>query len=165
MRTRSIAVVGSGKERSPEEVALAESLGAALVRSGYAIICGGTGGVMEAVARGAVAARKKARHPPVVGLLPGYDVESGNEHLDLALPTGLGHARNALVASAGEVVVCVGGAMGALSEVALARKMGRPVVALTPSGGTAQLVAKALPSVTAAATVKEVLARIRELLS
>ena len=165
MRTRSISVVGSGKERSQEEVALAESLGAALIREGYAIVCGGTGGVMEAVARGAAAQRKKGRHPPVIGLLPGYDVDSGNKHLDLALPTGMGHARNALVASAGEVVVCVGGAMGALSEVALARKMGRPVIALTPSGGTAKLVGKVLPSVTAAKTVKEVLVRIRELLS
>ena len=76
----------------------------------------------------------------------------------------MGHARNALVASAGEVVVCVAGAMGALSEVALARKMKRPVVALAASGGTAQLIAQALPAVHVAESVKDAMRLVKSLL-
>jgi uncharacterized protein (TIGR00725 family) len=124
MRTRLIAVVGNGGDLTAEQAQLAESLGAALVEAGYGVVCGGLGGVMEAVARGAVTARGAARHPPVVGILPKYLPEQGNDYLDIVLPTGLGHARNTLVAAAGEAVVCVGGAAGALSEVALARNRG-----------------------------------------
>jgi uncharacterized protein (TIGR00725 family) len=164
MRTRLIAVVGYGGDLTAEQAQLAESLGAALADAGYGVVCGGLGGVMEAVARGAVTARGAARHPPVVGILPYYLPEQGNDYLDIVLPTGLGHARNALVAAAGEVVICVGGAAGALSEVALARKIGRPVLAFPASGGTAELAAKALPSVVAVATPEEAVARIRELL-
>jgi uncharacterized protein (TIGR00725 family) len=159
-----IAVVGAGGGLSAENAKLAEALGAALVRDGYGIVCGGLGGVMEAACRGAVRERGKALHPPIVGLLPGYDETQGNAYLDVAIPTGLGHARNALVAAAGEVVLCIGGATGALSEVALARKIGRPVIAFRPSGGTAALVGKAIDSVTAVDTVPEAVAKIRALL-
>ncbi|MHC4971067.1 MAG: SLOG cluster 4 domain-containing protein [Planctomycetota bacterium] len=164
MRTRLIAVVGNGGDLTTEQAQLAESLGAALVGAGYGVVCGGLGGVMEAVARGAVTARGAARHPPVVGILPYYLPEQGNDYLDIVLPTGLGHARNTLVASAGEAVVCVGGAAGALSEVALARKIGRPVLAFPASGGTADLATRALPSVIAVETPDDAVARIRELL-
>jgi len=165
MRTRLIAVVGNGGDLTAEQAQLAESLGAALVEAGYGVVCGGLGGVMEAVARGAVTGRGAARHPPVVGILPDYVAEQGNDYLDIVLPTGLGHARNVLVAAAGEVVICVGGAAGALSEVALARKIGRPVLAFPASGGTADLAAKALSSVIPVATPAEAVERIRELLA
>ena len=164
MRTRLIAVIGSGSDLDRETAVLAESLGAALVREGYGIVCGGMGGVMEAVCRGAVRARGKALHPPPVGILPTYDHTSGNAYLDIVIPTGLAHARNAVVAAAGEVVVCVGGATGALSEVALARKIGRPVLAFKESGGTAGLAARALESVGEVGTVEEAVARIKALL-
>ncbi len=164
MRTRLIAVVGSGSRVVQEQVALAEALGEALAQAGLGIVCGGLGGVMEAVARGAARGRGDSKHPPIIGLLPTYDVETGNPYLDIVIPTGIGHARNALVASAGEVVVCVGGAMGALSEVALARKIKRPVLALAGSGGTAHLVSKVLPSVVAVGSVKEAMQQIRKLL-
>jgi hypothetical protein len=165
MRTRLIAVVGNGGDLTAEQSQLAESLGAALVEAGYGVVCGGLGGVMEAVARGAVTGRGAARHPPVVGILPYYVAEQGNDYLDIVLPTGLGHARNVLVAAAGEVVICVGGAAGALSEVALACKIGRPVLAFPASGGTADLAAKALSSVIPVATPAEAVERIRELLA
>jgi uncharacterized protein (TIGR00725 family) len=164
MRTRLIAVVGNGGDLTAEQAQLAESLGAALAEAGYGVVCGGLGGVMESVARGAVTARGTARHPPVVGILPHYLPEQGNDYLDVVLPTGLGHARNALVAAAGEVVICVGGAAGALSEVALARKIGRPVLAFPDSGGTAGLAAKVLPSVVAVSTPEEAVSRVREVL-
>ncbi len=164
MRTRIIAVVGSGRPLQAEVGKLAESLGAALAQAGYAILTGGRGGVMEAVARGAVRARGKSPHPPVIGLLPSYAHAEGNAYLDLVLPTGLGHARNALVAAGAEVVVCIGGATGALSEVALASKIGRPVLTFRETGGTAAVVDRALGSVVAVATVEEAIGKIRELL-
>jgi len=165
MRTRLVAVIGDGRALSADEAKLPEALGAGLVRAGFGIVCGGLGGVMEAVCRGAARARGEARWPPLVGVVPSYDADSGNEYLDVVLPTGMGHARNALVAAGGEVVVCVGGATGALSEVGLARKIGRPVVALPGSGGTAALVTKAIASVIPVATVDEAVAKVRSLLA
>lgn len=165
MRTRMVSVVGSGKELSAPAAALAEALGAAIVKAGWGLITGGGGGVMEAVSRGAVAGRGTARHPPVVGVLPGYDPTSGNGYLDVVLPTGLGHARNAVVAAAGDALVCVGGATGALSEVALARKLGKPVLVFPETGGTASLAAKAIPAVIAVAGVPEAIAKLKELLA
>jgi len=136
---------------------IAEALGSALVDAGYGIVTGGGGGVQEAVCRGAVRRRGKATRPPLIGVLSGYDVTAGHGFLDAVIPTGLGQARHAVLAAAGEVVVCVGGATGALAEVALARKIGRPVIALLPSGGTAGLVAQAFASVHSAKSVADVL--------
>ena len=164
MRTPLISVVGTGGRLAPAELQLAESLGEALAKEGYGVVCGGLGGVMEAVARGAARGRAGNGHPPIIGLLPTYEVDSGNAYLDVVIPTGLGHARNALVAAAGEVVICVAGAMGALSEVALARKIGRPVLAFGGSGGTAKLTSKALPSVIEVGSVEDAIRLTREVL-
>jgi uncharacterized protein (TIGR00725 family) len=160
-----VSVVGSGKELSAIAAALAEALGAAIVKAGWGVITGGGGGVMEAVSRGAVAGRGAARYPPVVGVLPSYDAASGNGYLDVALPTGLGYARNALVAAAGDALVCIGGATGALSEVALARKLGKPVLVFAQTGGTASLAARAIPAVIAVGSVPEAIAKLKELLA
>lgn len=162
MRIRMVAVVGSGGPLAPAEQALVEALGATLAAAGYGIVCGGLGGVMKAVARGARTAPPP--RPPIVGLLPDYDFASGNEYLDIVLPTGMGHARNALIAAAGDAIVCIGGATGALSEVALARKIGRPVLAFTATGGTAAVVTRVLEQVVAVATPEEAVQRLKELL-
>jgi uncharacterized protein (TIGR00725 family) len=164
MRTRLVSVVGSGKNLPKVQIETAEALGEALARAGIGVVCGGLRGVMEAVARGFVKGRGKQAMPPVIGLLPSYDAESANGYLDIAIPTGLGHSRNVLVAAAGEVMVCIGGSTGALSEVALARKIKRPVITFPATGGTAKLVSQALPAVETVASVKEALARIQELL-
>ncbi|MGH7163279.1 MAG: TIGR00725 family protein, partial [Planctomycetota bacterium] len=136
----------------------------ALAKAGFAIVTGGLRGVMDAVGRGAAKARGKGNHPPVVGILPSYGFDDGNAHVDIAVPTGLGHARNAIVAAAGEVMICIGGSMGALAEIALARKIGRPVLVFPGSGGTAALAAKAAPSVISVKSVEEAVARVKELL-
>ena len=163
MRTRLVSVVGSGSPLAPEVAALAEELGAALVQAGFGVVTGGLGGVMEAVSRGAANARGEKRHPPVIGILPSYDADAGNAYIDIALASGLGHGRNALVASAGDAVICLGGAMGALSEVALARKMGRPVIAFAETGGTAGLAAKAIDSVIPVVSVGDAVAKVKDL--
>jgi uncharacterized protein (TIGR00725 family) len=163
MRIRMISVVGGGGTLDPAQATVAEELGAALAKAGFGIVCGGLGGAMRAVARGARTVPFPPR-PPIVGILPGYDFEAGNEFLDVVLPTGMGHARNALIAAAGDALVCVGGATGALSEVALARKIGRPVLAFPGTGGTAALAAKALKGVIAVETPEEAVRRLRETL-
>ena len=63
-----------------------------------------------------------------VGILPGPDRRGANPFLTVSIPTGLGELRNGLVVRAADAVVAVGGGHGTLSEIALALKLGRPVV-------------------------------------
>jgi len=124
VRRPQVAVAGGGV-CTRRVRALAYAVGRGLALGGAAVVCGGLGGVMEAAARGAAEAGGL-----VVGLLPGTDRAAGNPHLTVAVPTGLGHARNALVAAAGDVLVALPGADGTLAEIAFARVLGRPVVVL-----------------------------------
>jgi uncharacterized protein (TIGR00725 family) len=117
-----IAVVGPGTA-SESELAAAEEVGAAVAEAGCGLVCGGLGGVMEAACRGA-----RSRGGMTLGLLPGLDREEANGWVVVAVPTGLGEARNALVVRAADAVVAVGGGWGTLSEIALAMKTGVPVV-------------------------------------
>jgi len=149
-----VAVIGGG--RAPEDVeAVAEAVGALVVDAGAALLTGGRGGVMAAASRGAVRARGAARLPPVLGVLPTYDRSDANAFVDLVLPTGLGHARNAVVVASADVVVAIGGESGTLSELALARKLGRPVVVVAGTGGVSDRVARLLPGVEVADGVDE----------
>ncbi len=120
-----VAVVGPGADVSDQIAALAYETGALLARRGIVVVNGGLGGVMEAAARGA---RESGGF--VIGLLPGGDRSEGNPHLTLAIPTGLGQARNALVIAAADAVIAVGGSWGTLSEIALARRTGKRLVCL-----------------------------------
>jgi uncharacterized protein (TIGR00725 family) len=117
-----IAVAGPG-EAAPWEVEAAEEAGAAVAEAGCGLVCGGLGGVMEAACRGA-----RSRGGLTVGLLPGSDRDAANCWVLVALPTGLGEARNALVVRTADAVVAIGGGWGTLSEIALALKAGIPVV-------------------------------------
>jgi uncharacterized protein (TIGR00725 family) len=80
---------------------------------------------MEAACRGAQKAGGIT-----VGILPGIDRQEANPYLTVALPTGLGNARNALVVIAGEAVIAIGGGYGTLSEIGIALKQGRRVIGL-----------------------------------
>jgi uncharacterized protein (TIGR00725 family) len=118
-----IAVIGPGRDVEPRELAAAEEAGAAIAAAGATLVCGGLGGVMEAACRGA-----RSRGGLTVGLLPGDDREDANGWVVLALPTGLGEARNALIVRAADAVVAIGGGWGTLSEIALALRRGLPVL-------------------------------------
>ena len=104
---------------------MAEEVGQLLAERGFGVVCGGRGGVMEAACRGASKAGGVT-----VGILPGEDVSEANPWVQIAIATGLGEARNAIVARAGLGVIAVGGAYGTLSEMALALKWGKPVAGL-----------------------------------
>jgi uncharacterized protein (TIGR00725 family) len=117
-----VAVVGSG-EAPPSELEVAEAVGRGLASRGAVVVCGGLGGVMEAACRGA-----RGAGGTTVGILPGLDRGAANEFVDVAIATGLGEARNALVVRAVDALVAVGGSWGTLSEIALAMRTGVPVV-------------------------------------
>jgi uncharacterized protein (TIGR00725 family) len=130
MREPYVAVVGPSAG-TPAELALGEAVGRALAEAGAILVCGGMGGVMEAAAGGASAAGGKT-----VGILPTASRLEGNPYLTVVVATGMGEARNAIVVRTADVVIAVHGEFGTLSEIALALKMGKPVVGL----GTWELV-------------------------
>ncbi len=119
-----IGVIGTGESRK-ESDRLAFEVGAAIARAGALLCCGGLAGVMAAAARGA-----RAEKGLSLGLLPGPDRAAANPYIDVVVPTDMGHARNALVVRAADALIAVGGGYGTLSEIALALKMGKPVVGL-----------------------------------
>ncbi len=119
-----VAVVGPGDAAS-EATEIAEQLGGELARRGAIVVCGGLGGAMEAACRGA-----KSVGGLTVGILPGLDRSAANEHVDVAIPTGLGELRNGLIVRSADVVVAVQGEFGTLSEISFALKTGVPVVGI-----------------------------------
>ena len=128
-RKPRIGVCGPS-EASAGVLALAEQVGAEIARQGGIVVCGGLGGVMEAAARGA-----RTAGGLTVGILPGSSAEEANPFIDVPIVTGLGEARNALVVHSSDAIIAIDGAYGTLSEIALALKMGVPVIGL----GTWQL--------------------------
>jgi uncharacterized protein (TIGR00725 family) len=122
--TPYIAVVGAG-EASTADLVLAEEVGAGLADLGAVVVTGGLGGVMEAACRGA-----RSRRGRTLGILPGDDRDAANGWVEVAVATGMGELRNGLVVRASDALVAIGGGHGTLSEVALALKLGRPVVGL-----------------------------------
>jgi uncharacterized protein (TIGR00725 family) len=123
-RRRSVAIVGAA-DASTDELQAAETVGRLLAEAGAVVVCGGRGGVMEAACRGAV-----GQGGITVGLLPGSEASEGNRYLTIAMPTGMGQARNAILALSGEAIIAIGGGPGTLSEIGLALKAGKRVVGL-----------------------------------
>ncbi|MEJ2215115.1 MAG: TIGR00725 family protein [Gemmatimonadota bacterium] len=132
-RPLRIGVCGAGQSSDPALLLAAEEIGRRLAEAGAVLICGGLGGVMEASARGAAQAGGLT-----VGLLPGPDADAANPSIRVPLATGLGEGRNVLIVRGSDAVIAVGGEWGTLSEVALARKIGVPVILFRP-GLTASL--------------------------
>lgn len=119
-----IAVVGGG-DCDTEVDQLAYEVGRQIARSGAVLICGGLGGVMEAACRGA-----RADSGLTVGVLPGSDRRQANPYVEIAVASGMGEARNAVIVRTANAVIAIAGEYGTLSEIALALKMGKPVVGL-----------------------------------
>ncbi len=119
-----IAVIGGGK-CSPEEAHLAEEVGRELAKRGVILICGGLGGVMEAACKGAA-----AEGGTTIGILPGDSRCTANPYVSIPIVTGMGLARNALVAKSAQAVIAIDGSYGTLSEIAYALINGIPVIGL-----------------------------------
>jgi len=120
-----IAVVGSGKNDEQIE-SLAREVGRILAERGCVVISGGRDGAMRGASQGA-----KEAGGTVVGILPGSHKRDANQFVDIIILTGMGHARNAVVVGSADGVIALPGGPGTLSEVALALKMGKPVVGLS----------------------------------
>jgi len=133
-----VSVVGSGVEHE----AAAEDVGRLLAERGCTVVTGGGGEVMAAACRGA-----KAAGGTTIGILPGEHRGDANPWVDHVVVTGIGHARNLAVVASSSAVIAVGGSWGTMSEIALARRLGRAVVILEPG--------LRLPGVTRAATPAE----------
>jgi len=119
-----ISVIGAG-ECASDLADKAAQVGALIAKRGHVLVCGGLGGVMDAAAHGA-----HGEGGTVVGILPDEDRRRASRWLTVSIPTGMGQARNALVAGAGDAVIAVGGGYGTLSEIGFALKLGRPVIGL-----------------------------------
>jgi len=119
-----VGVIGP-RAATDEQMRIAEAVGHGLATMGFTVLCGGRDGVMSAVAKGAQSAGGTT-----VGLLPETDASVANPYIDIAIATGIGEARNALIARASLCLVAVGNSHGTLSEVALSRHFGKLVVGL-----------------------------------
>ena len=124
MPRRYVAVCGAS-EATASQLESAREVGRLLAKAGVVVINGGLGGVSGAASEGAARAGGT-----VVGILPDTDRRGANENITIALPTGMGQARNVLIVTAAESVIAIGEGWGTLSEIAIARRLGRPVVAL-----------------------------------
>jgi uncharacterized protein (TIGR00725 family) len=125
-----VGVIGP-REASAEQLAIAEAVGAGLGRMGLAVVCGGRQGIMEATCRGSAAAGGVS-----IGLLPETEPDLANAYVTVPIATGIGEARNALVARAALCLVVIGDSYGTLSEVALGLQFGKRVFGLA---GAAQV--------------------------
>jgi uncharacterized protein (TIGR00725 family) len=125
-----IGVIGPS-DATEAQLAAAAAVGRGLGAIGLTIVCGGRGGVMEAVCRGAADSGGLT-----IGLLPGPDCAAANPFVAVPLATGIGEARNALIARAAFCLVAIGDSFGTLSEVALGLQFGRRVIGLA---GAAQI--------------------------
>lgn len=137
-----ISVVGPS-DAPPDVLRIAEEVGACVARAGAILVTGGGSGAMEAACRGA-----RAAGGVTLGLLPGSSRREGNTFLDFSVPTGMGEMRNVLVVRSADGIVAVGGAFGTLSEIALAFKLGKPIVGIRT--WTASIAGETAPMLTAA---------------
>jgi hypothetical protein len=123
-----ISVIGSGNHEgdlNSEMLEIAQAVGKEVALRGAVLVCGGLGGVMLAAARGA-----KEGGGTTVGLVPGENPDSANPYIDISLPTGMGHARNVLVAYSGDAVIAISGSLGTLSEISFALIKEKPIIGI-----------------------------------
>ncbi|HXF49254.1 MAG TPA: TIGR00725 family protein [Verrucomicrobiae bacterium] len=119
-----LAVVG-GSTVSAEVYQTAREVGRCIAEAGAMLVTGGLGGVMEAASQGA-----KEAGGTVIGILPGFSRKEANPFVDIPIVTDLGDGRNILIVQTAQAVIALPGEYGTLSEIALALKIGRPVISL-----------------------------------
>ncbi|MBU0709662.1 MAG: TIGR00725 family protein [Candidatus Omnitrophica bacterium] len=124
MKKKVISVIG-GHICSAEVEQIAQDLGKKLVEVADILVCGGLGGVMEAVCKGF-----KAGGGVTLGIIPSYNKEDANQFVDIVIPSGLGLARNVLVVKSADVVIALPGEAGTLSEIAYCLQFDIPVISL-----------------------------------
>jgi uncharacterized protein (TIGR00725 family) len=143
MRRTTIGIIGNAARPGvvlPEPLLdAAYQTGRLLAARDAVLVNGGTGGVMEASARGVQEGGGLS-----IGFLPYADTEHANPYIDVALPTGMGTMRNVLTARTCDSLIMIGGGVGTLNELTIAYDVGTPVVALRGSGGWADRIVHSL---------------------
>ncbi len=129
-------VIGSKEVTSEAIWNVALQVGREIARAGAALVCGGLTGVMEASAKGA-----KEASGTTVGIIPGNVKSEANHYIDIVIATGIGLARNSIVATTSDAIIIIAGGPGTLSEAAFALNLEKPVVAMRGTGGIADLLA------------------------
>ncbi len=129
---KTVSVIGSGQNATPSQKRIAYELGKLIAKKGLVLLCGGREGVMDSASRGAHEAGGI-----VVGILPGDTKDGANNYVDIAIATGIGFARNQIISYSGDVIIAVGGEAGTLTEMAFAWAKGKPIIAISTSGGAA----------------------------
>ena len=124
MRRKIIAVIG-GSEASEEHLKIAEEVGSLIARRGAVLITGGMGGIMAAASKGASEAKGL-----VIGILPTADEESANPHVHIPIVTGIGHARNFIIARTCDCAIAIDGKYGTLSEIAFCLMYDVPLIGI-----------------------------------
>jgi len=119
-----IGVIGAA-EATDQESEIAEEVGREIAKRNGTLVCGGLGGVMEAACRGA-----KSQGGVTIGIIPGFSASDVNFYVDIPIVTGMSHARNVIVVRSSDAVIAIGGSYGTLIEVALALKLGTPVIGI-----------------------------------
>ena len=119
-----IGVIGASR-CSTEIAELAEAVGREIGKRGAVLICGGLGGVMEFVSKGA-----KEAGGLTVGILPGKSKDEANSYIDIRIVTGMGHARNVVIAHSSDSIIAISGEHGTLSEIAIGLKLNKTVIGL-----------------------------------
>ena len=124
MKQLQIGVIGNSNP-SKEEYKMAEEVGKLIAVNKGIVICGGLGGVMEAVAIGA-----KSKNGKTIGILPGKNKDSCNDYIDIPIATGFGEARNIIIVNSSDSIIAIGGSFGTLSEISFALKKDIPLIGL-----------------------------------
>jgi hypothetical protein len=126
-----ISIIGGSEinKKTKEDSIL---LGRLLAQNNYIVACGGLGGTMEAVCRGA----KKA-NGLTIGIIPGENKRMANKYVDIVIPVPFSHGRNMIVVLTGDIIVAIGGKAGTLSEISFSWIYEKPIIALTSTSGWA----------------------------
>lgn len=124
MQKKIVSVIG-GHNCTDEVEQSAHNLGKKLARVVDILVSGGLSGTMKAVCSGF-----KSGGGLTIGIIPSYDKKDANEFVDIAIPTGMGLARNVLVVKAADIVIAFPGEAGTLSEIAYCLQFRIPVISL-----------------------------------
>jgi uncharacterized protein (TIGR00725 family) len=161
-----IGIIGPNTPVCSDEVYnFGVELGRQLAAPDRVIICGGRGGFMEAVCKG-VKQWPGTFPGQTIGILPEDTDENANPYVDLAIPTGIGLARNLIIINTADIIIAAGGGAGTLSEIAFAWQRYKKVICMTAFGGWAaelagkELDARASGLLIPVSTIDEVLSHL-----
>lgn len=129
---KSISVIGSDysdTNLTKHAIKVAYELGKLIAKKNMILICGGKGGIMKAVCKGA-----KEENGITVGIIPEHKNEA-NEYVDIPIITGMGNRRNAIIAYTSDVVIAIAGRWGTLNEISYSMIFGRPLILIKGTGG------------------------------